>query len=140
MKKADITPIGLVIGIIAFIISGAWVVFIPIAFLIITYYLVKEHVKNKCIAVVVSYYINSIIMSFIGILIFYYPDTIGGGLFESGYILADFMTLNSIVDWIIKIQTDSWGIVYNWIIVCSAALIPILLLLLSKLRKKAKHS
>lgn len=123
MKKVGLTPIGLAIGVIAFVVSGAWVVFLPIACIVIVYFIVRNYTKNKFFAAFLSYYLTSVIMSIMGILIYYFPDTFGGGLFESGYILADFMTLNSIIDWIIKIETDSWGIVYNWILVTSAIMV-----------------
>jgi len=129
MENLGLTPIGLTIGIIAFVISGAWVVFIPIGFIIVTYYAVKGYVENKICAAILSYYITSVIMSIMGNLIYYFPNTIGSGLFEAGYLLADFLTLNSIIDWIIKIQTDSWGIIYNWVLVLSAIIVLVVMIL-----------
>lgn len=127
MSKAGLTSVGLIIGILAFVISGTWVVFIPIACILIIYYLIKDYVENGFYAALISYYVTSVAMSVMGILIFYFPNTIGGGLFEAGYVLADFFTLNSIIDWIIKIQTDSWGIIYNWVVVSSAIIITAIL-------------
>lgn len=135
MNKAGLTPVGLAIGVIAFVISGAWVVFIPIICIFIVYYVVRNYTKNMFFAALLSYYLTSVIMSVMGMLIYYFPHTIGGGLFESGYILADYFTLNSIIDWIIKIQIDSWGIVYNWMLVTSAVLVIIFLVFLANRRK-----
>lgn len=117
LKKEGFTTLGIIVGFVALLFSGAWVVLIPVILLLCTYYIVKDMFPNKIMASIVSYYFTSVIMSSIGLLIHYFPNKIGGGLFESGYIIADFMTLNSIIDWIVKIQTDSWGIVYNWVIV-----------------------
>lgn len=122
-KELGVTVFGLIILIIIFIVSGTWVVFIPAVLLFGLYYIVNESADNVIVSAIASYYGTSVIMSFIGLLIYYFPNTIGGGLFESGYILADYMTLNSIIDLIWKVQTDTWGIVYNWIVVSSTLLL-----------------
>lgn len=119
-KELGLTVFGLVFIIVIFIVSSTWVFFIPAILLLGLYYLVKEATDNVVLSAITSYYGTSVVMSVIGLLIYYFPNTIGGGLFESGYILADFMTLNRIIDWIWKIQTDSWGIVYNWFVISSA--------------------
>jgi hypothetical protein len=122
-KELGLTVFGLIVFIIIFLVSGTWVVFIPAILLLGLYYFINEITDNVVVSAIASYYGTSVIMSAIGLLIYYFPDTIGGGLFESGYLLVDFMTLNSIIDWIWKIQTDSWGIVYNWIVVSSTLLL-----------------
>lgn len=122
-KELGISVAGVIILIIAFIVSGTWVVFIPILLVIGFTYIIYQEIENTLLSVVLSYYGTSVIMSTCGLLIYYFPNSIGGGLFESGYVLADFITLNNLIDWIWKIQTESWGIVYNWIIVSSAIII-----------------
>jgi hypothetical protein len=138
MKESELTPFGLIIGAGAVIISGTWVVFIPIALIIGIYYIVKDIASNNFVAGILAYYLTSVVMSIMGLLIHYLPNYIGGGLFETGYILADYLTLNSIIDWIIKIQTDSWGIVYNWIILSSAVLATIVLTINRNIKKRLK--
>ncbi|MGD9909438.1 MAG: hypothetical protein AB7U79_02395 [Candidatus Izemoplasmatales bacterium] len=136
LKKSGLTPIGFLIGIVAFVISGAWVIFISILFILLIYIIVNHYIQNKLCSSIISYYITSVVMSIMELLINYFPNSIGGGLFESGYIVADFITLSSIIDWIIKIQTDSWGIIYDWIIVMSAVIVTIVCLIISKNRLK----
>lgn len=118
-KELGISVVGLIILIIAFVVSGTWVVFIPIILIAVLTYFIYQMFENVIISAVLSYYGTSVIMSTSGLLIFYFPKTIGGGLFESGYVLADYITLNNIIDLLLKIQTDSWGITYNWLVVIS---------------------
>lgn len=115
--------IGLILGVVALIVTGLWVILIPIILLVILYYFIKANVKYKYLSIILAYYGTSVIMSIIAILLNYFPNTIGGGLFEAGYILADLITLNSIIDLLWNIQTDSWGTYYDWIIVISFMLI-----------------
>lgn len=118
-----VSIIGLVLGVIGLIVTGIWAILIPIVVIIFLYYLIDEYVENKFLSIFLAYYGTSVIMSIIALLLFYFPNTIGGGFFEIGYVLFDFITINSIIDWIWKIQTDSWGIYYNWIIISSFVLI-----------------
>lgn len=113
-KATGVSVIGLIIGIVALIVTGIWVVFIPILLIVLAYFLIDALINNKILSVLLSYYFNSVIMSIISLLLFYFPSVFGGGLFESGYIIADFITMTSIIDWIFKIQTDAWGRYYNW--------------------------
>lgn len=122
-KELGLSVAGLIIIIVAFIISGTWVVFIPIALIVLATYFVYQTVDNIIISAILSYYCISVLMSVCGLLIHYFPNTIGGGLFEAGYILADVVTLSNIFDLLLKIKTDAWGITYNWIMVGSCGLI-----------------
>lgn len=128
-KKLGISVIGLVIFIIIFIVTGTWIVFTPLILIVTLYYIINTTIENKMCSALLSYYGTSVIMSICGLLIFYFPNSIGGGLFESGYIIASFITLNSLFDKIFKIQTDNWGIIYDWIIVGSCVMITCILLL-----------
>lgn len=130
-KELGVSNAKSVLLIIVFVISGIWVAFIPILLIIVFYNYINQKIDNKILRALLSYYGVSVIMSSCGLLIFYFPDAIGG-LFESGYILADFITLNNIFDVILKIETDSWGIVYNWIIIASFLSISILRFRFSK--------
>lgn len=113
-KAAGVSVIGLIIGIIALIITGLWIVFVPILLILLVYILIDSFIDNKIFSALLSYYFNSVIMSIIALLLYYLPSVFGGGLFEAGYLLADFITMTSIIDWIFNIQTDAWGIYYNW--------------------------
>lgn len=128
-KKLGISVIGLVIFIIIFIVTGTWIVFIPLILIVTLYYIINTTIQNKMCSALLSYYGASVIMSVCGLLIFYFPNSIGGGLFESGYIIASFITLNSLFDLIFKIQTDNWGIIYDWIIVGSFVIFICILLI-----------
>jgi hypothetical protein len=128
-KKLGIPVIGLVIFIIIFIVTGTWIVFIPLILIVALYYIINTTIENKMCSVLLSYYGTSVIMSICGLLIHYFPNSIGGGLFQSGYIIASFITLSGLFDIIFKVQTDSWGIVYDWVVVSSFVIIVCILLI-----------
>lgn len=78
------------------------------------YFLIDAFIDNKILIALLSYYFKSIIMSIIALLLFYFSSVFDGGLFETEYIIADFIIMTSIIDWIFKIQTVAGDIYYNW--------------------------
>lgn len=113
----ELSPIGTIALIYVLFSSGLIWYFVPIILWVIFSIVAYGIVQNKYISPLLGIAFTTFIMSIMGLLIHYFPNSIGTGLFADGYTFASVVTIGNLFDIFLNTYSKEIGIGFDWTVV-----------------------
>jgi hypothetical protein len=111
-----LSPFAIILGLYVLLTTDLIFLFLPLILWIVVSLIARLFIDNSVGLAILGFLFTTYIMSIMSLLIYYFPNTIGTGLFADGYTLASVITISNGLDLLFYAQTISIGIVFDWIV------------------------